>query len=115
MQNGSHFSFQDISFQVILPEAILNMYFDASARDDAGLTLLMAAALYGNQRLPTVSLAQPDIKINAQRNRRRTALMKAVVKLLLQQKQIGVTSFTRRDSMSSVTFCPCFVIYQITP
>jgi hypothetical protein len=45
------------------------MYFDANARDDAGLTLLMAAALYGSQRLLTISLAQPDIKINAQDDR----------------------------------------------
>jgi len=69
------------------------MRFDASARDDIGLTLLMAAAPYGNQRLLTVLLALPDIKINAQDYSGRTALMHAlmkdhdnVVKLLLQQK-----------------------------
>jgi ankyrin repeat protein len=69
------------------------MSFDASARDDVGLTLLMAAAPYGNQRLLTVLLALPDIKINAQGDSGRTALMHDVVKdhdnivkLLLQQK-----------------------------
>jgi hypothetical protein len=86
IQNGSHFSSKDIPFPVTSPEAIFNMCFDATARDDVGLTLLMAAAPYGNQRLLTVLLALPDIKINAQDYSGRTALMCDVVKLLMQQK-----------------------------
>jgi ankyrin repeat protein len=91
--NVSHFSSKDIPFQVTSPEAIFNISFDVNALDDIGLTLLMAAAPYGNQRQLTVLLALPDIRINAQGDSGRTALMHAlmkdhdnVVKLLLRQK-----------------------------